>query len=258
MEDIKLVTFNIRCDYGQDGINNFNFRAPLITDKINTEKPDIICFQEVLPHIASWLKNAFADYYIIGCGRSADFADEQEAIAFKKDRFNLVNMSTFWMSETPNIPGSRYEKQSICPRVTTEAVLYDLTEKKMFRLLNTHLDHEGVEARLLGLNQLLRKIETAEIFSDIPVIITGDFNAEPDSIEMKSIITSKKYRDLTADIDFTFHDYGKTREKIDYIFASGNIVCKNVKKWTDENNGVYLSDHYPVQADISIGNGGVL
>ena len=140
----------------------------------------------------------------------------------------------------------------------TEAVLYDLTEKKMFRLLNTHLDHEGVEARLLGLNQLLRKIETAEIFSDIPVIITGDFNAAPDSIEMKSIITSKKYRDLTADIDFTFHDYGKTREKIDYIFASGNIVCKNVKKWTDENNGVYLSDHYPVQADISIGNGGVL
>jgi len=111
MEDIKLVTFNIRCDYGQDGINNFNFRAPLITDKINTEKPDIICFQEVLPHIASWLKTAFADYYIIGCGRSADFADEQEAIAFKKDRFNLVNMSTFWMSETPNIPGSRYEKQ---------------------------------------------------------------------------------------------------------------------------------------------------
>ena len=82
MEDIKLVTFNIRCDYEQDGINNFIFRKPIIVDMVNSTQPDIICFQEGLPHVAVWLKATFMDYYIVGCGRSEDFADEQEAIAF--------------------------------------------------------------------------------------------------------------------------------------------------------------------------------
>ena len=127
----------------------------------------------------------------------------------------------------------------------------------MFRLLNTHLDHEGSEARLLGLNQLLKKIDEEIIFPDIPVIIAGDFNAEPDSPEMQAVINSEKYYDLTAGVDFTFHDYGKTKEKIDYIFVSRNITCKYVEKWDDVKNGVYISDHYPIQVDININNGGI-
>lgn len=256
MEGIKLVTFNIRCDYEQDGINNFAFRKPMIVEKISSEKPDIICFQEVLPHVAVWIKETLSDYYVVGCGRSEDFTDEQESIAFKKDRFNLVSMETYWMSETPYVPASRYKKQSTCPRVTTEVVLYDLAEKKMFRLLNTHLDHEGSEARLLGLNQLLRKLEAEKAFSDIPVIITGDFNAEPDSEEMRSIITSGRYQDLTKDIDFTFHDYGKEKEKIDYIFATKDVFCKSTAKWAEEKDGVFLSDHYPIEAVIYLSEGG--
>ncbi len=49
---MKIVTFNIRCDFGQDGGNNFCFRKPLILEKLRREAPDIICFQEVLPHVA--------------------------------------------------------------------------------------------------------------------------------------------------------------------------------------------------------------
>lgn len=53
---LKLVTFNIRCDYDQDGANSFRFRKPVILKKLAEEKPDVICFQEVLPHVAAWLK----------------------------------------------------------------------------------------------------------------------------------------------------------------------------------------------------------
>ena len=49
---MKIATFNIRCDYGQDGDNNFRYRKPLILEKLAEEKPDIVCFQEVLPHAA--------------------------------------------------------------------------------------------------------------------------------------------------------------------------------------------------------------
>lgn len=66
---MKFVTFNIRCDFGQDGANNFIYRRPLILEKIRQEKPDIIGFQEVLPHVAAWLKENLTEYYIAGCGR---------------------------------------------------------------------------------------------------------------------------------------------------------------------------------------------
>lgn len=74
---MKLVTFNIRCDYGQDGENCFQFRKSFIKQKILYEKPDVICFQEVLPHVAVWLKEELEDYYVVGCGRSKELDNEQ-------------------------------------------------------------------------------------------------------------------------------------------------------------------------------------
>lgn len=87
---MKVVTFNIRCDYGQDGLNEFANRKELILRKINQEKPDIIGFQEVLPHVAKWLKENLNEYYVIGCGRGANLRDEQMSIAYHRDRINLI------------------------------------------------------------------------------------------------------------------------------------------------------------------------
>lgn len=94
---MKVVTFNIRCDYGQDGINQFSNRKNLILKKIKKEQPDIIGFQEVLPHVAEWLKENLTEYYTIGCGRSATLAGEQMSIAYRKDKFNLISMETWWL-----------------------------------------------------------------------------------------------------------------------------------------------------------------
>ena len=74
---MKLVTFNIRCDWGGDGNNNFCFRKPLILEKLRAEAPDAVCFQEVLPHVAAWLKEALEGYNVIGCGRTEALDDEQ-------------------------------------------------------------------------------------------------------------------------------------------------------------------------------------
>ena len=152
---MKLVTFNIRCDFGQDGENNFEYRKDLILKKIAQEKPDMICFQEVLPHIAKWLKENLTEYYVIGCGRGPELRDEQVSIAYRKDRLNLMEMQSYWLSETPYVPASRYAEQSICPRICNEALFEDLETGKVFRIVNTHLDHIGAQARILGLRQIL-------------------------------------------------------------------------------------------------------
>lgn len=245
---MKVVTFNIRCDYGQDGDNNFCFRKPLILEKLKQEKADIICFQEVLPHVAAWLKEELAEYYVIGCGRGETLDNEQMSIAYRRDRINLIRMETYWLSETPYIPGSRYPDQSGCPRVCTEAVFEEAASKQVFRVINTHLDHIGAGAREKGLRQIMEKAEQEKFFSQVPVIITGDMNAEPDSREM-AVIKDYPFVNITEGIGITYHGYYRMEPPccIDYILVKG-FACESIEKWEEKKEGVFLSDHYPICA----------
>lgn len=251
---LKVVTFNIRGDFGVDGKNNFFRRKPLILKKIAEEQPDIIGFQEVHPQTAIWLRENLKGYYVVGCGRDKKLGGEQMTVAFRADRFNLMEMRTFWLSETPYEPGSRYEEQSDCPRSSTELVLMEYATGKVIRVLNTHLDHVGAGARKLGLRQILRYLEDVKLFHEAPVILMGDFNAWPDSEELKVFDEFPGYTNTVEGIGITFHGFMKTNhpECIDYIYIKGPIACDKVEKWTDEENGVFLSDHYPVCAQLEL------
>lgn len=248
---IHFVTFNIRCDYEQDGPNNFCFRRERILKKLEEEKPDIICFQEVLPHVAAWLKQELADYYVLGCGRSEDFQDEQMAVAYRPARFDLISWETFWLSDSGR-PGSRFEGQSICPRTAAEALLYDREEKEIYRVFNTHLDHVSADARKRGLGQILDRIECPGTFPEAGVILAGDFNAEPDGPELAELWGRGRLTDASEGLGGTFHDYGQLSqpEKIDYICLAEPLHFKEAKRWEDCVDGVYLSDHYPVSVKI--------
>lgn len=248
---MKFVTFNIRCDYGQDGPNSFCFRKEAITEKWKQEAPDVICFQEVLPHTAKWMKEEWGDYYIIGCGRSQSLRDEQVPIAYKKTALNLISMDTFWLSDTPDIPGSRFGRQSICPRVCIEAVFEELSTASLFRVVNLHLDHEEETARLGGVELILNRLDHPSAFPGIPVIVAGDFNAPPHSPEVRAM---EGFVDAAAGSGGTFHDFGECGEpeKIDYLFASREIWVKGAGRYMDCQNGVYLSDHYPLWAELGL------
>ena len=248
----KFVTFNLRCDHGQDGENCFVYRQPLILKVIGEERPDILCFQEVLPHMAVWLKQNLRDFYVIGCARGPHLEGEQVSVAFRSDKYSLMEMRTFWLSETPFQPGSRYPGQSSCPRTCTEAVLVETESARVLRVLNTHLDHVGVLARREGLAQILRHADSAVLFPQAPVILTGDFNAWPDSEEMAVIRDRTDYRNLTEGIGITYHGYMRAEhpESIDYIYARGPLDCLKVRKWEHMENGVFLSDHFPVCAEM--------
>lgn len=250
---MKIVTFNLRCDNPRDGENQFVYRQPLILRVLNQEKPDVICFQEVLPHMARWLRNTLNEYDVIGCGRSKQLDGEQISIAFRKEEFQLIEMHTFWLSPTPEVPGSRYRDQSSCPRTCTEAVLATESGGHVLRIMNTHLDHVGVYARLQGLSQILEYAEHLSFFPDAPLILAGDFNAQPDSEEMRLMDRYPAYRCLTKGIGITYHGYMKAEapEEIDYIWVRGAIRCTAVRKWEQMENGVFLSDHYPICAEIA-------
>lgn len=253
---MKLVTFNIRCDYGQDGSNNFVNRRNLILKKVKKEQPDIICFQEVLPHVAHWLRGVLREYYVVGVGRDAELLDEQTAIAYRWDTVVLAGFHVFWLSPKPEIPGSRYVGQSICPRICTMALFQEAISLKLFRVFNVHLDHEGEESRIQAVKQVVQKTQEGDKDDSIPVILTGDFNAEPGSREMKILEENSSFRDATCAVKGTFHEYGtlEKEKKIDYIFMKGNVCFGHVKLWKENEGGVYLSDHYPISLEFDFYN----
>lgn len=257
---MKIVTFNIRCDYGQDGNNDFVYRKDFIKEKIEKESPDVICFQEVLPHVAAWLREHLKGYAVIGCGREADLTGEQMTVAYKVDEWELMELSHFWLSPNTRMAGSRFEEQSECPRMCTEVIFRNYKTQEIYQVFNTHLDHISGTAIKLGVELLLKKIEemTFNYAEDgkekktIPCILLGDFNAEPSSLEMKPMKEQKKLIDVTSQIAGTFHEFGALTElmKIDYIFISKELNCENVEVWDECYDGVYLSDHYPICATI--------
>lgn len=251
---MKVVTYNTRYDCIADGINRFECRKPFILEKLEQEKPDIIGFQEVLPGMLAWFQETLKDYVVLGCGRDANLSDETTAVAYRKNRFQLAAMETFWLSETPWMPGSRYPQQSICPRTCTELLLQDLQTELVFRVYNTHLDHEGEAARVLGITQILKKMKQETLFPDAPILLMGDFNAEPEAREVKLCEENTGLKELSKTADATFHWYGTLNPeiKIDYIFGSEQFVCKKCSLWKDKRGEMYLSDHYPVCVEIEV------
>lgn len=249
---LQVVTFNIRYDCGLDGNNNFCFRKPLIEETIQRERPEIIGFQEALPHMMDWLRETLTEYHVVGCGRSADYGDEHMAVAYRKDCLELLGLSTFWLSSTPEAPGSRYEDQSDNPRICTCATLKHREHTKPFRVYVTHLDDRTASARLKGISLVLSHMDWDRVSQCMPAILMGDFNAHPSDPELAPLFQHPGLRDITGDIPYTFHEFGNEAafEKLDYLFLTKEWSATQVTLWTDCRNGVYLSDHYPVSARL--------
>lgn len=83
---MKIVTFNIRGDFGVDGANDFCHRKALILKKLRQAQPDIVGFQEALPHAAAWMRAELPEYDVMGCGREKDLTGEQMTVIFRRDR----------------------------------------------------------------------------------------------------------------------------------------------------------------------------
>ena len=257
----KIITFNMRVDSPIDGKNTFSKRKNSINAFLKEHQPDILCCQELTPAMAAGIMPELPGYYFIGSGRESDFSGEQCSISYKNDKFRLIRAENFWLSDTPDKEGSRYKYQSKHPRICTVLWLAFTTGKckgKLLRVYNTHLDHEEEYARIKGISLILQHMEAPENRPELPTILTGDFNAKPGSEPLKIIdqTVRPKLVDITRDIPCTFHGYGKKQMKIDYIFTDKNtakhVKCVGICHGNREDEGLYLSDHYPVEAVFDV------
>ena len=255
MTKIKVTTFNIRVNV-DGGANHFDKRKLRIFDFVKAETPDIIGFQEVSDYMRDCLRDGLEGYTLVGCGREKNYHGESVTVAYKTDKFELLELKNFWLSPTPSAAGSRYEgDQSNCPRITTAALLKANDGGEPFWFVNTHLDHEGKEARIFGALQILNFAADSEY----RCIVTGDFNACPDERAMKIFTENSlcKLLDCTANIKGSFHGFKEATEeemqKIDYVLTNFYFEEADAVLCEDKPiDGTFMSDHCPISVWINI------
>ena len=256
-QELTVMTLNMRYDNPEDGANNWRFRRERIAELIRSEAVDLLGTQEVLANQFDDLQALLPGYRAVGVGREDGArAGEFNAVFFCSDRFELLDSGVFWLSENPETPGSK-GWDGACERLATWTVLRDKSGGELL-FINTHLDHIGEQARREGVALLLRRIETLR--AGRPVILTGDFNAEPSSPVVARVVADSALRSAwdTAPIRsgsaWSFSDFGQLPEEerplIDYVFYGGGLEVVSCSILPDTLGGGYLSDHAPVEARL--------
>ncbi len=175
----RAMTFNIRfAGEGDRGQRAWANRADLVRDVIASSDPDIVGVQEALAEQVDWLQKAFPSHTLVGVGRiDGRRGGEATPILFRTDRYTLLASGHFWLSPTPNVPGSR-GWDAACERMATWVRLHDRTDGRTVLAVNTHFDHVGAESRRESARIVRAFIGSTRDGAE--VILLGDFNAPAD------------------------------------------------------------------------------
>lgn len=259
--NIKVMTLNVRYDNPGDSVYSWPKRASQVFDFILADKPDIIGLQGVLWHQYQVLETILLDYSSVGAG-CIDGAREGEMtpVFFKKDKFNMIRNITFWLSDSAEVPGTAGWGSSK-PRIVTWTELVDKKSHKHFFFFNTHFSQDSDSSRLMSSKMILK--EVSKIADGFPFIISGDFNMPPTStgysiltgpnesvplLKDSYVITEKRPTGPVHTFN-GFFDNSQTA-RIDYIFVRNGMKVLDYETIIKKENGVYISDHWPVKATI--------
>ena len=173
---LKVGTYNIRLQPGDKGTPNaWESRKADFLNLLRRLDLDAFGLQEVCPGQAEYITNNLPQYVLVGEHRNADrVSGEASPVLYRKDRFDALKCGTFWLSETPDVPG-RKGWGAACPRVCSWMWLKDRKTGKTFCFANTHTDHVSALARKEGMLLIIRRMHEFAP-PGTPVIFTGDHN----------------------------------------------------------------------------------
>lgn len=264
---LTVVTYNIRYENAGDGENSWTNRRAAMAAYLRGTKADIIGLQEVLPQQRAYLAEQLTDYGWYGVGRNAEHDQGEGApLFYRRDRFDVLDKGTFWLSTTPVVAGS-VGWDAALPRVVSWLRLRDRQTGRAFLMVNTHFDHRGPEARVESSRLIVRKIEelaTAD-GTRLPVILTGDFNCRPDDAPYAEItrLAGASVRLVDAQqASRTPHEGGDSTSnnfkaispggKIDYVFVRDVPGVLSHRIEDPRIDGRFVSDHQPIVSRLGI------
>ena len=261
--ELRVMTFNVRYGTADDGPNHWEKRREFVLETIRAFDPDLLGTQEPLVFQRDYFAEHLTNLAVLGIGRE-DGKDRGETttLLYRRDRFELLGSGHFWISETPEAPGSKSWDSSL-PRMATWVRLRDRQDPsaRPIFFVNTHLDHRGAEARRQGALLLRRRLQAES--TACRLVITGDFNAgegslphlalfgEQDSAASPVRDAYRAARPTPAADEGTFSDFRHNATggpRIDWIGVSPDWAVRAAEIVRSHRDGHTPSDHFPVTA----------
>ncbi len=260
---VRAMSFNIRYGTANDGANAWPNRRDLTIDVIRNFRPTVLGVQEALRFQLDEIRQELPWLEEVGVGRDdGKEAGEYAAILYDNRRLTPLDQGTFWLSETPDVPGSTSWGNNIT-RVATWARFCDSITGRDLLVLNTHWDHESQHAREQSALQIVRWLATHA--AGIPLIVMGDFNAGEQNPAFRTLLTAgdsgMHLRDVFRILNpramrvGTYHAFTGRRDgdKIDAILISPQLLELDAAIDTTHAGESYPSDHFPVTARLGFG-----
>ncbi|WIG56616.1 MAG: hypothetical protein OJF61_002404 [Rhodanobacteraceae bacterium] len=252
-DTLRVMTFNVRYPAPNDGPERWESRRDLFVRTIREQHPDVLGTQELYKEQGDYVVAQLPGYKWFGMGRKGNDGDEHMGVFYRTDELRVLDSGNFWLSDTPDVPGS-ISWGTLFPRMVTWARFQRRDDGRTFVMFDTHLPYREQDdaAREKGAAVILARI--AKLPPDEPFVLTGDFNTTPDSKVHAMLTQHLQDAWLVAPHrsgpDKTFHDFtGNPSERIDWILVRGFRV-KDARTVTTHQGKLYPSDHFPVVADL--------
>lgn len=249
----RVLTWNIRYDNPADGPDAWPRRREALAATLMAQDAGIIAVQEALYLQVAFLEERLPGYRRYGVGRE-DGARKGEfcPIWFLESRYVLLDSSTIWLSPTPDTPGKGWD--AACERVASSVLLRDRISGKTLRVVNTHWDHVGSQARVYSA-RLLADMASRTIERGHGFILLGDLNVRPEDPCLEpwgTLLRDACPPQLSGEGTYNgFDPQPREWPRIDYIRVSSVMTVSGYAVTHPRVAGRWQSDHFPVVADVS-------
>jgi endonuclease/exonuclease/phosphatase family metal-dependent hydrolase len=264
------MTFNLRFATAADGENHWVKRRPILFACLQQHPPGIMATQEGLDFQLDEIKTSLPGFDYFGQGRYLNVPLKQRphehlcgehcALFYDTRQFELLHNATFWLSDTPEIPGSATWGNDL-PRVVTWGIFRPKHCQQAFAVFNTHY-HWGEPFISNSTKLLIQKI--SEIADALPTILAGDFNLPPDSTPYRMLTrhqsAPEKFpcfidvwnaRGQTEAAGNSFHGFdGVGKERIDWLLVTRQFAVRTCERIEFAIDGRFPSDHFPIAATV--------
>ncbi|KAE8889970.1 hypothetical protein PF005_g3191 [Phytophthora fragariae] len=264
---LKIMTFNLRFAGTGDGLNSWRFRKDHVAEIIDRYHPAIMGTQEglktQLAELEGLLKHPYERF-----GVEREENGEFEQIFYDGSVLERLDNGDFWLSEQPDTPGTQGWDAACARMVTWGKFRLRATQQELF-VFNTQLDHVGPTSREEGSKLLWERIQ--QIAGEAPLFLMGDFNTYRHTSTYSYFTKQEGGPQMReawpeaakqiGDVSYTYHGWAgvkndgektavRAANHIDWIFYRPEMTVLTTEVITEERNGRYPSDHYPIQAEV--------
>lgn len=256
---LRVMSFNLRYTNPADGPNYWTHRKELCFQTIRQFDPDLLGMQEVCTEQYDDLREAFGNYEFTGVAREDGGQKGERALILQRsERLERLAGGDFWLSQTPDVVGSRsWDSKHF--RICTWVKSLDRQTGRQLLHANTHFDDEGVIARTESARLLRAKLP--QLAGEAAIVLTGDFNSTEDHDPYGAltkpghgkVILLDSHREIhpqRSGAEGTLHGFKGIVDgpRIDWILHTPQLTATAAT--IDRRrapDGRYPSDHFPIE-----------